>query len=97
MWFGSSDYDCPWCDGNGDVQCDCCGGDEECSHCRGSGLDSEQIDIRAYEKACRAMKGPGGGTGAWVEGRKYIGRRSMDGSETVAIADFIQHRPVRVR
>ncbi len=42
---------CQNCDGTGEVECECCGGNTACDECDGSGLDADRIDVAAFSKA----------------------------------------------
>lgn len=87
-WFGTSEYECAECSGNGEVQCSYCDSEGCCTACGGHGLDPELVDVPAYRKACDRMQDQAGASWAWVEGDKWIGRKSNSGS--VAIHDFLR-------
>lgn len=46
-------FACPECKGRKEVQCCECGSDIECEACNGSGLDTDIIDVQAFNAACR--------------------------------------------
>ena len=47
------DFECDECDGEGDTKCPTCGQESSCDVCDGYGLDSDKIDVKAFEKAKR--------------------------------------------
>lgn len=85
-----SEFSCPECHGSGVMLCRCCDSELDCESCDGSKLDVDRIDVEAYEIACEAMRssvdGNRRGQWDWIEGGKWLGRRTN--VETVAIADF---------
>ncbi len=91
-WFGDSKYQCPECDGDGDVTCPCCDEERVCPACKGRQLDDELVDVEAYRKACHELTASGkGGSAAWIGvNGEWLGRMSISGSDKVAIADFLR-------
>ena len=92
--FGKSPYTCPECDGSGEIECVACGADCECDHCEGTGWDSDQVDVRAFLAAERALHqtmreaGLSILTHEWIDDGTRLGR---DGGEygRVAVADYL--------
>ncbi len=89
-----SKYPCPECDGDGEVECCECGSDKDCEACDGSGIDTEKINVKAYNAACHdAFKKSKRGSWDVVENRLLIGR--TDGKAVVPISAFSFEREKR--
>lgn len=97
--IGSSPYDCFECNGSGDSECPCCGNEEMCEECSGTGLDSILVDVEAYQGAVRdlhdRMIAAGCRTLTWEwyddQGAKkpvWLGRQGGEHG-SVAIKDFL--------
>jgi hypothetical protein len=86
-WSEKSEYECPECAGEGEVECDCCGATNDCEYCNGCRLDPQKIDVAAYEKACRNMKHEGGAWD-WIEDGHWIGRETA--CDRIAIGEFLK-------
>lgn len=69
-------YPCPDCFGSGETECDCCGAESCCEACDGSGIDTERIDLKAFNTNAEEKAREHGGT-SWeiVENRVYVGRQ----------------------
>ena len=89
-WLGESEYNCPECDGETEVECLECGVEGECLNCKGTGWDPDQVDIDGFKAAENALEEKAGGTYEWIdpETDTRLGRRSKE--ETVAVADFLK-------
>lgn len=93
-WLGESPYNCPACNGDGDVECQCCGCETECDECDGTGWDPEKIDIEAFKKAETALNkrvfgsGAMAGTYEWIENGVRLGRTSKN-CGSVRASDFL--------
>jgi len=40
--------DCSYCDGTGEIECNCCGSETDCSYCDGTGEIGEPVEIEEY-------------------------------------------------
>ena len=70
-----SDFDCPECDGNGEVICSECGITEyDCDVCEGTGLDPAKIDVAAYAKDNEAFTKQHGRSWEWIVDGQWLGR-----------------------
>lgn len=93
-WLGESEFNCPWCDGNGERTCECCDQETACKECDGTGWNARKVDLPAYLKACEELNqriwasGAKIGSYEWIDGDKRLGRASDMGR--VAIADFLR-------
>lgn len=87
-WFGTSEFECQECNGEGVVECECCDTELTCKTCDGSRLNHEMVDVAAFTAAERKMQKRDGWTAAWVENGKWLGRESK--SSRLAIADFLR-------
>jgi len=95
-WLGESKYNCPECDGEGEVECCECGSEYACKHCAGTGWDPFQVDIEAFKKAVAALgqkitdEAGRGGIYEWID-RDTDTRLGRSGGEygTVAAKDFL--------
>ena len=91
---GESEYNCPYCEGEGDVECIECGTEHRCDQCDGTGWNPEMIDIAAFEEAHRALNekmsaaGCYGLTWEWINKGQRLGR-SGGNYGRVAVADFL--------
>lgn len=47
------DFACPECQGTG--ECSCCGSEESCRECDGTGIDGSVVDVAAYQRACSEL------------------------------------------
>lgn len=93
MSLPDNPYGCSECEGEGEVECDCCGSEVTCEACKGSGLDPDLIDIKAWEAAANALTRKHGCSWAWVDRDTgvYLGREGTDG-DRIAYADFLVGR-----
>jgi hypothetical protein len=89
-------YPCPDCGGWRVVECDCCGNEQDCEECKGTGLDPDRIDVEAYEADCAAMHKSGGGSSWSLQDKQHmtIGRTNERGDK-VLIETYLLKAGVR--
>ena len=49
--LGESEYNCPECDGGGEVKCLECEHDHACEYWEAAGWDPEKVDVTAFRAA----------------------------------------------
>ena len=96
-WLGKSEFNCPDCDGETDVECGSCGAMVGCVTCQETGWDPEQVDVVAFKEAGRVLNqkmmdaGCNVLTYEWTEGDR---RRGRSGGEfgRIDVRDFLFER-----
>lgn len=73
-----SDYDCPECEGTGEMTCACCGNEQTCDVCDGGGFDRERIDVDRLDKDTGDAGARWNGSAALYRDGKEIGRQSIN-------------------
>lgn len=81
-----NEFECYSCYGSGEAECPHCNQDMTCEECDGSGLDSERIDIAAFQSAAESLFEEEKTSWAAVEDGAYVGR--TNGKRTVYYRDF---------
>jgi len=87
---GKLDVICDWCDGHGEVICECCEQETFCEDCDGTGFDSTVIDVEAWQNA-EAIFHKNHKTGTFdlkIHGKK-VGRQTRDGS-FIIVYDYLK-------
>lgn len=79
MRYGN--YTCTDCSGIGESECFECGQDRECEACDGTGLDSDQLDIAAYQAANRRMMAEARSSDSLKEHGVTVGRLYANGKK----------------
>lgn len=89
MSITDKDLLCPACKGVGDVPCDCgcpnCEGEAFCDECNGTSINTEHVDLDAWEVAVDTLRTDLGYTprralrtnGLWVGLAAYGGRKHV--------------------
>ncbi len=95
-WLGESEFNCPECDGEGEVECCDCGSEIDCDHCAGTGWDADQVDITAFIAAEGALNQKIRDAGSLVPTHEGIDRTTntrwgRDGGKygRVAVIDYL--------
>lgn len=73
-----SDYDCPTCLGSGDTECGCCGSEQTCGACKGTGFDASLFDWYRFDLDHGSLCRRWNGSCLLVRDGKAVGRQSIN-------------------
>ena len=90
-----SDYDCPECDGNGELICPYCQIIEtECEVCKGTGLDPKKIDVTSFRLDNENLTREYGGSWDWIEDGQWLGREAQGGAKLLLEPYLLDVEPI---